>query len=641
MKKKIIGIFVCLLLIISTVLPVSGDTKKEDAQPLYPIETSVDEIIPYNVPSPSLTITATGPSDLDDVTLYYRWSKDNISWSGIDEYSISENFESGSQNTDLWNTYQAGGNARIQFDFGVSHGGSYACSMDDYDTQQGDYSLNVLFTNYDFTGASIINLEFWEREWGDEPHGAPDSWSGWGNYDVVAFTNDFETWYEIVPEANLNSEAYIQIQVNISNHEDFIAPADENFAIAFQQYDNYRLYDDGRAWDDITISYGIGAPSINWSQWIKPGSNPDSSYPWAWNFDFPKGTGYYEFYSIGSIFGEDTETAPTVADARCRFTYGPTISDEHPINGSTGVMVKPDLEITVYDGDEDTMDINWYSNSSGSWKAFASDIDADSGTYSHINNNFSEFETTYYWYVTVADEIYTINSPIYHFTTEENLPPNTPNDPDPPDEATEVSIHELLSWKGGDPNQGDTVYNDIYFGTSSPPPLIVENTQQTAYDPGTMELETKYYWKIVAEDKKGETAEGPIWEFTTEKESNAPPTAPDIYGTPQGPPGVELCWLFVSRDFDNQQIKYNIDWGDGNTEETDYYDEGVAVEACHTYSEEGEYTIIINAEDEKGLEGYESSFNLNIQRSRSAFHPLILRLIERFPILGRLLSFVR
>jgi len=640
MKKKLLGIFVFTILIGVTVIPVTGNIQKKPVSPL--ISTSVDKISPYNVPTSIIGITATGPSDIDDVTLFYRWSKDNVTWTGMQEYTVDEDFESGSQNPDLWDTYQSIGDSRIQWDYGISHSGSYSCAMDDHDSQQNDYELNVIYTKYDFTNASNIYLNFWEREWGDEAHPAPDSWSGWGNYDVVAFTNDGSTWYELVTESQLNSQVFKEFEVNITEHPDFQSPATSSFSIAFQQYDNVQLTNDGRAWDDIEIEYSIGAPSVNWTTWINP-NNPDTTYPWGWTFNFPEGPGYYEFYSIGKIIGEEIETAPSVADAICRYTRQPQISDEHPGNGSTDVQIKPELKITIDDADGDEMNLNWYSNSEGPWKIFASDKNVGDGEYNHVNSNFSDFDTTYYWYVKVNDSIFTVESPIFHFTTEENLPPNTPSSPDPPDGATLVSINEILSWSGGDPNYGDTVKYDVYFGTSSSPPIVAEDISNTAYDPGTMELDTTYYWKINAEDSQGETATSSIWEFKTEAESNAPPTQPDIYGSPQGPPGIELCWLFVSRDFDKHEVKYIIDWGDGNSDETDYYPEGEAVEECHTYDDLGNYTITIKAVDEKGLEGLEGTFEIKIQNSRSVHQKLLLRLFERFPnafpILRQLLGF--
>ena len=51
--------------------------------------TSVDTITPYESSSSPISITATGPLNLDNVTLYYRWSDDNSTWDG--SYVVDEN----------------------------------------------------------------------------------------------------------------------------------------------------------------------------------------------------------------------------------------------------------------------------------------------------------------------------------------------------------------------------------------------------------------------------------------------------------------------------------------------------------------------------------------------------------------------
>jgi len=734
MKRKILGIFVCMLLIIASVIPVAGilgagniKTRSNSSLMSTRFDTYVNEISPYNIHSSPLTITATGPSDLDYVELYYRWSKDNTSWSGIHEYTIYEGFETGSQNTDLWNTYQSGnGNPRIQWNYGTAHSGSHSCAMDDAAPSNYNYALNVIYTNIDFTNATDISIDFWEREWNDEPHTPQqDSWDGFDNFDTVAFTNDGNIWYQIVSESELNTQTFTQFTYDISADPDFSSPPDSNFAIAFQQYDNQILTGDGRAWDDIYIYYTIGA-GINWSNWVNP-NNPDFSYPWSWNFNFPNSTGYYEFYSIGKKTGEDDETAPLVADARCRFNRMPEIFDENPINGSTGVELIPQLNISISDADSDTMTINWYSNSSGSWQAFGSNNNVEDGTYNQTNSNFSDFGTTYWWYVTVTDNIYTTYSPIFHFTTkinlppytpsdpnpengetdvnigvdlswsggdpngdnvtydvyfgttssppkvkshqfgttydpglldfdkkyywkivawdefdysttgpvwsfttEENLPPNTPSNPVPEDGEIDVYINEIFRWTGGDPNSGDKLTYYVYFGTNSPPPLVDEVTPPR-YDPGTLDLNTMYYWQIVAEDSGGLTSTGPIWSFTTEKEPNEPPTAPDIYGPHRGPAGVVLCWAFVSDDPNEHQIKYIIEWGDEKSTETEY--SNIAVEACHTFEEQGEYKIKAKAIDIHGAESAWTTIDVNLPKNKPFISnfPLLNWLFERFP----------
>lgn len=46
------------------------------------LATSVNTITPYEQSGSPLSLTATGDSDLDNVSLYYRWSNDNSSWEG-------------------------------------------------------------------------------------------------------------------------------------------------------------------------------------------------------------------------------------------------------------------------------------------------------------------------------------------------------------------------------------------------------------------------------------------------------------------------------------------------------------------------------------------------------------------------------
>jgi hypothetical protein len=104
------------------------------------------------------------------------------------------------------------------------------------------------------------------------------------------------------------------------------------------------------------------------------------------------------------------------------------------------------------------------------------------------------------------------------FTTQvsPNTPPNPPSNPSPPNHATSIPISADLSWTGGDPDADDTVTYDVYFGTSSSPPLVSNDQSGTIYDPGTLAYSTKYYWKVVATDNHGAATGGPLWDFTTE-----------------------------------------------------------------------------------------------------------------------------
>jgi hypothetical protein len=122
--------------------------------------------------------------------------------------------------------------------------------------------------------------------------------------------------------------------------------------------------------------------------------------------------------------------------------------------------------------------------------------------------------TKYYWKI-VAWDNYNESSvgPVWNFTTVNN-PPNEPSDPNPEDGETDVDINADLSWNCSDPD-GDNLTFDVYFGDTDPPQLKIQNQTESTYDPGPMEYETLYYWKIVAWDEYDASAIGQVWEFTT------------------------------------------------------------------------------------------------------------------------------
>jgi len=110
--------------------------------------------------------------------------------------------------------------------------------------------------------------------------------------------------------------------------------------------------------------------------------------------------------------------------------------------------------------------------------------------------------------------------------TETEFPPDEPSNPNPGHGAINVDINIDLSWTGGDPDIGDTVEYDIYFGTTTTPPFIGTVTTQS-YDPGTLSYSILYYWQIVSRDNHGYETTGSIWSFTTKDEpSNTPPDVP-------------------------------------------------------------------------------------------------------------------
>ena len=186
---------------------------------------------------------------------------------------------------------------------------------------------------------------------------------------------------------------------------------------------------------------------------------------------------------------------------------------------------------------------------------------------------------------------------------EPNRPPHMPSNPNPAHGSTSVNINLDLSWNCSDPD-GDPVTYDVYLGTNSTPNKVASNLSVTSYDPGTLDLEKTYYWKIIAWDNHSAFTEGPVWWFSTGK--NQPPSKPIILSAPtSGRPGVQLGFSTVAMDPEGYQIYYMWDWGDG--ELSDWlgpFGSGQTTEAHRTWDDSGEFEIKVKAKDSNNTESY-------------------------------------
>ena len=119
---------------------------------------------------------------------------------------------------------------------------------------------------------------------------------------------------------------------------------------------------------------------------------------------------------------------------------------------------------------------------------------------------------------------------------------------------------------------------------------------------------------------------------------NNPPSKPIIDGPISGEPNIEYDYTFVSTDPEGDAVMYNIDWGDNDTEWTEFSGSGEEITLKHSWVEEGEYIIKAKAKDINDAESNWSEFEVSIPRTRASLKPLFYWLLDRFPMLERLLS---
>ena len=243
--------------------------------------------------------------------------------------------------------------------------------------------------------------------------------------------------------------------------------------------------------NQITTFFVAGFPGFPYPEGLVPGAtyywridevneaNPDS--PWkgeVWSFSIPPKTAYNPDPADGAEFVDPDN--PTLS-----WTAG------------FGAMLH-----TVYFGD----DYDEVDNATG-------------GTPQSVtvySPGPLEREKVYYWRVDEFDAVNTYKGDVWSFTT-----PGAVGNAKPANGATDVGMNPILSWTPSD----SAASHQLYFGTDK---SAVRNAGAGApedkgsialdaesYDPGLLEANTAYYWRVDEVDAQGNTAKGPLWIFTT------------------------------------------------------------------------------------------------------------------------------
>jgi hypothetical protein len=118
-----------------------------------------------------------------------------------------------------------------------------------------------------------------------------------------------------------------------------------------------------------------------------------------------------------------------------------------------------------------------------------------------------------------------INMGAYGGTREASLSPaqsptvyGKASNPYPADGARNVDINVTLSWTAGFEGALHTVYLGTDFDQvrqSNLGSTLVGQQSSTNYDPGTLDYNQTYYWRIDEVDNQGTTVIGEVWSFTT------------------------------------------------------------------------------------------------------------------------------
>lgn len=228
-----------------------------------------------------------------------------------------------------------------------------------------------------------------------------------GTIDEIRIVNNSRTpeWINASYRNQLNpggfytlGETEISPAINVPPENAGPYPTDGSTGISLNPSLNITVFDSNGNLMNVTFR------TNKTGSWKDLGSNTSASNGVYYNFnmtDLSASTMYW--WSVNTSDGaggwdDDVYHFTTSSDE------APSISTEVPADGSGSVGVIPMLYVTVIDPEGDSMDVEWWSNSEGSWQQFGSHSSVANNTnISCMNMNFTSSGTTYYWSVNVTD----------------------------------------------------------------------------------------------------------------------------------------------------------------------------------------------------------------------------------------------
>lgn len=209
-------------------------------------------------------------------------------------------------------------------------------------------------------------------------------------------------------------------------------------------------------------------------------------------------------------------------------------------------------------------------------------------------------------------------------TTINNSPEFLNEEFNPTNNATDIDLNIKVSWKAKDID-GDKIYYDLYFGEDEAmvnnkdnSVKVLSSTENTQYDP-TLYIKKVYFWKVIAKDEYGDSAESETYKFTTKNIENNKPVLniPDQNMSENST--LTLNLKNMASDEDGDELTFILISGSGTIITTEdatnyvYYAD---------YESSGTHEVVIGVTDTKEMT--KTKFNIIVENAnRPPEKPLI------------------
>jgi hypothetical protein len=196
------------------------------------------------------------------------------------------------------------------------------------------------------------------------------------------------------------------------------------------------------------------------------------------------------------------------------FTVPPkTAYDPNPADGAE--FIDPDVELGWAEGFGAMLHTVYFGDNFDDVNNAAGGLPQGEAAYSPGPLKLGK---VYYWRVDEFDAIATYKGDVWSFVTQGAV-----GNPKPSNGAVDVKQTQVLSWSPGD----QAASHQLYFGTDkevvrdadtgSPEYKGTRNLGSETYDPGKLQWDSTYYWRIdeVNNINPDSPWAGPVWSFTT------------------------------------------------------------------------------------------------------------------------------
>ncbi len=203
----------------------------------------------------------------------------------------------------------------------------------------------------------------------------------------------------------------------------------------------------------------------------------------------------------------------------------PTSSNEAPTNSTDCVNYVAGGITThalITDPDGDSMNVTWWSNSSGSWKQYgvANTSVSNNTNISMLGANFTTKDTWYHWWMLIDDGEGGACNDTYRFKLCANNAPTFANEA-PTNASTDVSLQKECYVVCNDADGSDTLTVDFYSNESDGSTWVWQsgNTSVSPADNISFTFtnadtaNTKYWWRVYSND--GTVNSSDTYDFTT------------------------------------------------------------------------------------------------------------------------------